>query len=48
MRPSAPSLFRLTLISIAKQREPMRTEVPGQPRDRRSCDRYEKFELTST
>jgi hypothetical protein len=42
---SVPPLFRLTLISITKQREPMRTEIPAQRHDRRSRNRHQEFEL---
>jgi hypothetical protein len=42
---SVPSLFRLTLTSATKRREPMRAEIPDQRHDRRYHDRRQKFEL---
>ena len=47
MAHSVPSLFRQTLIYSAKQRQPIRTEIPAQRHNRRSPGRYQKFELYS-
>ncbi len=38
-------LFRLTLSSTAKQREPIHIEIPVQRHDRRYCCQHQKFEL---
>src|SRR6266487_2078502 len=46
-RSPVPSLFRQTSISSGKQCEPTRKEIPAQRHDRRSRDRYQKFELYS-
>jgi hypothetical protein len=43
--PSVPSLFRLTLTSATKRREPMHNEIPAQRHSRRYCYRQQKFEL---
>ena len=42
---SVPSLFRLTLISATRQREPTINEIPAQRHSRRYCYRHQKFEL---
>ena len=43
--PFVPSPFRLTLLNATKRREPIRTEIPAQPHDRRYRDGHQKFEL---
>jgi hypothetical protein len=45
--PPVPSLFRQTLISSTKRREPIRTEIPAQRHDRSYGDQHQKFELHS-
>jgi hypothetical protein len=47
MAHSVPSLLRQTLINAAKQRQPIRTEIPGQQHNRRSHDQHQGFELYS-
>lgn len=42
---SVPSLFRLTLITTTKQREPTINEIPAQRHSRRYHHQDQKFEL---
>src|SRR5260370_5678998 len=42
---SVPSLFRLTLISTTKRREPTLNEIPAQRHSRRYHHRHQKLEL---
>ena len=46
-RLSVPSLFRLTLISTTKRREPTRSQIPAQRLSRRYRGQCQKFELYS-